>query len=122
MIEPLATAVITVTLVMAAVTGLLAAVDRRPGRVVLGALGVTELVVLAQVIAAVVVLIAGQRPAGNTVEFLGYHVAALLVLPAGYAWSLADRSRWAVAVLTAACLAVAVMTVRMNQLWAGFGG
>lgn len=119
MIGPLATAVIAVALVMAAGTVVLVALNRRTGRVVLGALAVVEFLVLAQLVAAVVLLVGGHRPVGATVEFLGYQLATVLVLPAGAVWSLSDRSRWAVGVLTVACLSVAVMTVRMNQLWFG---
>ena len=122
MIDPLATAVIVATLVMAAGTALLAVLDRRAGRAVLGVLAAVELLVLAQTVVAVVLLLSGDRPASSVVEFLGYHLATVLVLPAGVAWSLADRSRWGAGVLTVACLSVAVMTVRMNQLWAGPGG
>lgn len=122
MIDPLATVVIVAALVMGAGTALLAILDRRAGRVVLGVLAAVELLVLAQTVTAVVLLFAGDRPAGSVVEFFGYHLAALLVLPAGVAWSLGDRSRWGAGVLTVACLSVAVMTVRMNQLWAGSGG
>jgi hypothetical protein len=118
-IGPLATAVIAVALVMAAGTVVLVALNRRTGRVVLGALAVVEFLVLAQLVAAVVLLAGGHRPVSTTVEFLGYQLATVLVLPAGAVWSLSDRSRWAVGVLTVACLSVAVMTVRMNQLWFG---
>ncbi|MGH4014817.1 MAG: hypothetical protein ACRDSL_13015 [Pseudonocardiaceae bacterium] len=117
MIDPLATAVIAAALVMAAWTALLALLNRRAGRVVLGVLAGVEVLVLAQLVAAVVLLVGGDRPVGNTVEFFGYHLATLLVLPAGVSWSLAERSRWATGVLTVGCLAVAVMTVRMNQIW-----
>jgi hypothetical protein len=109
-IGSLATAVIVVALVLAAGTALLAVLDRRAGRVV-----------LAQTVAAVGLLLSGQRPVSSVVEFLGYQLATVLVLPAGVAWSLADRSRWGAGVLAVACLSVAVMTVRMNQLWAGPG-
>ncbi|MGH4025720.1 MAG: hypothetical protein ACRDRV_14185 [Pseudonocardiaceae bacterium] len=117
MIGTLATAVIVAGLVLAAGTALLAMLNRRIGRVVLGAVAVMEVLVLAQLVAAVVLLFTGHRPASSTVEFVGYQLATLLVLPAGVAWSVSDRSRWAVGVLTVAALAVAVMTVRMNQLW-----
>jgi len=120
-IDPLATGVIVAALVLAGVTALLALVNRSAGRAVLGVLGAVEVLVLAQTVAAVGLLVAGDRPAGSTVEFLGYHLATVLVLPAGVAWSLSDRSRWGAGVLTVACLSVAVMTVRMNQIWAGVG-
>lgn len=121
MIHPLATAVIAVALVLAGGTALLALLNRRAGRPVLAALAVLEVVVLVQTVAAVVLLVSGQRPAGAVVEFLGYHLATLLALPAGVGWSKSDRSRWSTGVLTVACLSVAVMTVRMNQIWAGAG-
>lgn len=122
MIDPLATAVILAALLLAAGTALLAVLNlavlnHSAGRVVLAALAAVEVLVLAQTVAAVGLLVTGDRPAGNTVEFLGYHLATVLVLPAGVAWSLSDRSRWGTGVLTVACLSVAVMTVRMNQLW-----
>lgn len=117
MIPPLATTVIAAALIVAAATALLMAVNRRGGRVVLAVLGVVEVLVLAQAVASVVLLATGQRPEGNTLEFLAYQLGTVLVLPAGTLWSLSDRSRWAVGVLTVACLAVAVMTVRMNRLW-----
>ncbi|MGH3914939.1 MAG: hypothetical protein ACRDTC_16255 [Pseudonocardiaceae bacterium] len=122
MIGPLATAVIVAALVLAGGTALLAVLNRSPGRVVLGVLAAMEALVLAQVVVAVVLLFTGERPESSVVEFVGYQLATLLVLPAGVVWSLGDRSRWGVGVLTVACLSVAVMTVRMNQLWAGWGG
>lgn len=122
MIAALATAVIVIAVVLAGWTALLAVLNRRGGRGALGMLAGVEAVVLIQFVAAIVLLSTGERPAGNTVEFLGYHLAAVLVLPAGVIWSLADESRWSAGVLTVACLSVAVMTVRMNQLWSGAGG
>lgn len=117
MIAPLATTVIAAGLVLAAGTALLALLNRKIGRVVLGAVAAVEVLVLAQLAAAVVLLFTGDRPAGSAVEFLGYQLATVLAMPAGVAWAISDRSRWAVGVLTVAALAVAVMTVRMNQLW-----
>ena len=119
MITALATAVIVTALVLASWTALLAALNRRGGWVTLGVLAGAQALVLVQLVASIVLLLTGERPAGNTVEFLGYHLATVLVLPAGVVWSLADKSRWSAGVLTVACLSVAVMTVRMNQLWAG---
>lgn len=117
MIGSLSSTVIASGLVLAGGTALLALLNRRIGRVVLGAVALVEVLVLAQLVVSVVLLFTGDRPAGSTLEFLGYHLATVLVLPAGVAWAISDRSRWAVGVLTVAALAVAVMTVRMNQIW-----
>ena len=113
----LASTVIVAGLALAGWTALLAMLNRRIGRVVLGATAVVEVMVLAQLVASVVLLFSGERPAGSTVEFLGYQLATVLAMPMGLAWAISDRSRWAVGVLTVAGLAVAVMTVRMNQIW-----
>ena len=121
MIDWLATAVITAALVTAAWTVLLALRNRGFGAVTLGALAVVELAAVVQLIVAVVLLAAGQRP-DALAAFLGYQVVALLVLPAALVWGVADRSRWSPAVLAVGCLALAVMTVRMQQIWATVGG
>lgn len=124
MLDVLATAVIIVALLAATGTAGLALLRRRLGQAALGGLAAVELLALVQVVAAVVLLAGGERGAGDlvVVEFVGYHLATLLVLPAGVAWTRADRSRWSPLVVTVAALALAVMVVRLNQLWAGTGG
>jgi len=117
MIDSLTATVITVALLAAGWTTLLAVRARLPRRGTLAALALVELLVLVQVVVAVVLLVRGERPDG-VATFLGYHVAAVLTLPAGAAWALADRSRWSAAVLTVAVLTLAVLTVRLQQIWA----
>lgn len=121
MIDWLATVVITAALVMAGWTVLLAMRDRRFGAATLGALATVEFAAVVQLIVAMVLLATGPRPDG-VAAFVGYHVVALLVLPAAVAWGVADRSRWGPGVLAVGCLALAVMTVRMQQIWATAGG
>lgn len=122
MIDGLAAAVIGVALLVAALTAVSAVRRRRPGRAVVGVIALAELLVAAQVAVAVVLLARGQRPVLPVAEFLGYHLTALLVLPAGYSWSLADRSRYGPAVISVAGLTVAVLVVRLQQIWSGTGG
>lgn len=117
MIDTLAVTVIAVALLVAGWTALLATCARLPRRGTLGALALVELLVLVQAVVAVVLLVRGGRPDG-VAAFLGYHVAAVLTLPAGAAWAVADRSRWSSVVLTVAGLTLAVLTVRMQQIWA----
>ncbi|MQA15904.1 MAG: hypothetical protein GEV09_17645 [Pseudonocardiaceae bacterium] len=121
MIDWLATVVIAAALVMAGWTVLLALRHRRPGWMTLGGVAVAELAAVVQLVVAVVLLVVGQRP-DALAAFLGYHVVALLVLPAAVAWSLAERSRWSPGVIAVGCLALAVMTVRMQQIWQTAGG
>lgn len=117
MIDALATTVITVALLLAAWTALLAVRARAPRWGTLITLGAMTLLVLAQAVVAAVLLARGERP-DSVATFAGYHVAAVLTLPAGAAWAVADRSRWSAVVLTVACLTLAVLTVRMQQIWA----
>ncbi len=116
MIDALAATVITVALLAAGWTALLAVRARLPRRNTLGALALVELLVLAQAVVAVVLLLRGGRPDG-VAAFLGYQLAAVLTLPAGAAWAVSDRSRWSAVVLTVAGLTLAVLTVLMLQIW-----
>lgn len=117
MIDVLAGTVIILAVLVAAESVVPFARFRRPGRVVLAGVAVLELAVLAQLVAAVVLTATGSRPL-EAATFFGYHIAAVLTLPAGLIWSEAERSRWAPLVLTVACLVVAVLTVRLQQIWA----
>ena len=51
------------------------------------------------------------------VTLFGYLLAGLVLLPIGFAWSLAERSRGATAVLMVAGLAQAFVVVRVMQVW-----
>jgi hypothetical protein len=53
------------------------------------------------------------------VEFFAYLIVALLI-PLGAAfWALIERTRWSTVVIGVGALTVAVMLVRMNQIWTG---
>ncbi len=121
MLDWLATLVVTAALVTAAWTVLLALRNRRFGSGTLGAFALLELAAVVHLIVAVVLLATGQRP-DDLATFVGYQVVALLVLPAALVWGIADRSRWSPAVLAVGCLTLAVMTVRMQQIWVTAGG
>ncbi len=116
MSNALSAVLITVSLLIAAWSIVLAVLDRRPGDWIVYALGGLELLLLAQLVVAIVELVSGRHPA-STATFVAYAVGALLVAPAGLLWSLAERSRSSTLVITVACLALPVMTVRMLQMW-----
>lgn len=83
-----------------------------------------ELALLVQLAVSVGIVLAGQQAAVSTVEFFGYLFVALLIPLAGLAWALAEPTRWSTVVLGFAGLTVAIMLVRMQQIWTGipFGG
>ncbi|MVA75554.1 hypothetical protein GC722_05860 [Auraticoccus sp. F435] len=86
-------------------------------RVLLALLGLVELGLLAQLVTGFVLMASTDAPAGLT--FAVYLVGVLLILPAGTAWALADRSRAGAGVLVVACVTVPAMILRMHQVWSG---
>jgi hypothetical protein len=74
-----------------------------------------------QVVVAIGMLVAGDRPA-ELGRCSGYLVVGGLRVPAGTGWALAERSRWGPAVLAVACLALVVVVIRLNDLWSTVDG
>lgn len=96
---------------------LLSALRNRPPLVLhLGALAAVEVGVLLQTAVVLAQLASGHRP-GEPLAFACYVLAALLIPPLAVLWALQERSRWSTAVLGAACLAEALMMVRLGQTW-----
>ena len=51
-------------------------------------------------------------------QFYVYLISALLIPPLAVFWALIERTRWSTVVLGVAAFAIAVMVVRMQQIWA----
>lgn len=114
--------IFTVVLVgVATLAGILCVVlglaGRKPADLTILSVVLVEVLLLAQVVIAIIAPIAGNHPTGNLGEFWLYLATACLMPPAAIAWALAERSRWSTVVLGVACLAIAVMAYRMNQIW-----
>jgi hypothetical protein len=60
---------------------------------------------------------AGQRP-GEFVTFIGYLITSVLMLPAAVGLAVMERTRWGAVIAGTAAVVVAVLTVRMQQVWA----
>ena len=84
----------------------------------LGLLALLELGLLVQTVLGFVRMAGTERDL-DKLTFGGYLVGALLVLPLAAVWALAERSRWGPGVLLVGCLAIPVLILRMNQIWAG---
>lgn len=93
--------------------------SRPPSGFSLGALALVEFLLGLQLIASITLVAFGARAETSTLEFFGYLVVALLVPPGAAVWALVERTRWSTVVLGASSLTVAVMLVRMQQLWTG---
>ena len=98
---------------------LLGLIGKSPSGFSLGlAIGV-EAGLLVQLILSIVLVSLGQYAVIDTWEFFGYLIVALLGPIAGAVWALVERNRWSTVVLGAAVLTIAVMLVRMQQIWTG---
>jgi hypothetical protein len=110
-----------VEVVAATVAGILCLVlgfaGKPPGDPTVGSALLVELLLIAQLVIAIVAPLTGNHPTGSLVEFYIYLVAALLIpLLAGF-WALVERDRWSTVILGVACLAIAIMVVRMDIIW-----
>lgn len=93
---------------------------RKPADIMVAALAATELLLLAQLVTTIVLVAQGQHAKNDTVEWFAYIITALLIPPAAVLWAILDRaSRWSTVVLGVAGISIAVMLVRMHQIWTG---
>lgn len=118
MVDPLASAIIIASLLMAAWALLTAARNRLVTYIHLGGLAVVEVLVLVQVVVAVWNMVGGERPA-SMVTFLGYLIGASLILPAAGALAVVERTRWGTVIVGLAALLLPVLVVRLQQVWHG---
>lgn len=92
---------------------------RAPSLVSLVPVALVQLALVIQLAISISVVILGERAKQDTVEFFAYLIVALMVpLAAGF-WALIERTRWSTVVLGVGALTVAVMLVRMQQIWSG---
>jgi hypothetical protein len=94
-------------------------VKRPPSWWSVGSIILVEALLLVQLVVSIVLVVQGQQAKGDTVEFFGYIITALVVPPAAIAWAVIERTRWSTLVLGVAGFTVAVMLVRMWQIWTG---
>jgi hypothetical protein len=105
------------SLLFAAVVAVYVALDRTPDWGLLGFAGAIEAATLVLLVIAAVQVGGTDLSGGRLVTLFGYLVAGLVLLPIGFVWSLAERSRGATAVLLVAGLAQAFVVVRVMQVW-----
>ena len=94
-------------------------IRRPPSWWSVGSVAVIEGLLLVQLAVSVALVATGNQAKGDTVEFFGYIITALIVPPAAIAWAVLERTRWSTLVLGVAGLTVAIMLVRMWQIWTG---
>jgi hypothetical protein len=94
----------------------LALADRRPLTLLAYGLVLVEVAALVQVVVAIVQAVRGERP-NEVATFVGYALTSLLAPPVGALWALSDKSRWGTGAAGVASLVLAVLTLRMTQVW-----
>jgi len=114
---PLPLALIIASLVFAAVVLGYVALDRTPDWGLLGFAALIEAGTLVLLVVAAFQVGDVDLGGGSAVTFFGYLVAGLVLLPIGFVWSLAERSRGATAVLLVAGLTQAFVVLRALQVW-----
>ena len=106
---------------VAVLAGLLAIVlglaGTKPNDLTMGATALVGVLLIVQLVVAILAPLFANTATGSVLEFYTYLVTAVLIPPFAIFYGLVDRSRWSTVVLGVACLAVAIMLYRMNQIW-----
>lgn len=108
--------------VVAAAWGVVSAVrGRPPGNAQFYWSFLAELAVIVQSVVGFVAIARGHGPA-ETATSIGYLAGIVVLMPVAVWWGIGDRSRYSGLVMTIAGVAVAVMTLRLLDLWSVTGG
>lgn len=102
--------------VLALVLGLF---GRLPSLVSLSPLVLTAIALIIQAFVTIGVLASGNAAKGDVIEFYGYLITALIVAVGAGLWALAERTKYSTIILGAANLTIAIMLLRMWQIWFG---
>ncbi len=112
------TLVVVASLVPALWAVVLVVRDRGVDLALLVGAAVLELTILVQLVVGIVLLVGSDRDIARG-TFLGYLIGAVLVPPAGVAWSVGEKNRYGSTVLLVVFVVVPVMVLRLHQIWAG---
>ena len=118
MTGPYATAIIVVSLLLAAWAVVLLIVNRPPGRALWAALGVLELLLVAFLIGGVVQMLGSDRDFAR-LEFVGYLVLSPVIPIGSWWWTRGDTTRIGSAIVMVVGLVMPMLVLRIQQVWAG---
>jgi len=108
--------VIVLSLALAVVTGVLAALNKRINRGVLALVALLEIALLVLTVQLAMAWIGGNSPE-QPVVLLAYLVVVLVAAPGTVWWGAAEPGRWGTGVVCVACLLIPVLLVRLQQVW-----
>ncbi|MCM2390456.1 hypothetical protein [Streptomyces albipurpureus] len=82
-------------------------------------MAVVTVLTLVQLVVGVVQLARGEEPHDGTVTFVAYLIGAFTAIPAAGFLSLTERSRWGSATVASGAVVLAVLEVRLYDIWGG---
>jgi hypothetical protein len=80
------------------------------------ALIAVELVLLAQAVAAAIRVVGGERPE-QFGTFIAYLITSVIVVPLAVLLAFMERTRWGSVIAGVGGVVVAVLTLRLRQVW-----
>lgn len=82
-------------------------------------MAVVAVLALVQLVVGVIKVSTGEKPVDGTTIFFAYLVGAACTVPAAAFMSLTERTRWGSAIVAAGGLILAVLEVRLYDIWGG---
>jgi hypothetical protein len=82
-------------------------------------MAVVSVLALVQLVVGIVRLAGGEEPSQGTTIFVAYLLGAFVCVPAAGFMSLAERTRWGSVTAAAGGVVLAVLEVRLYDIWGG---
>ncbi|MFE2044852.1 hypothetical protein ACFXAZ_28845 [Streptomyces sp. NPDC059477] len=82
-------------------------------------MAVVSVLALVQLVAGIVLLARGEKPDQGTTIFVAYLIGSFACVPAAGFMSLAERTKWGSVTVAAGGVVLAVLEVRLYDIWAG---
>lgn len=85
-------------------------------------MAVVTVLALAQLVVGIVRLAQGDKPDGSATVFVAYLIGSACAIPAVGFMSLTERTRWGSVTVAAGAVVLAVLEVRLWDVWGGGHG
>ncbi|MFJ7076534.1 hypothetical protein [Streptomyces sp. NPDC098781] len=82
-------------------------------------MAVVTVLALVQLVVGIVLLARGDKPEQGTTIFVAYLLGSFACIPAAGFMSLAERSKWGSVTVAAGGVVLAVLEVRLYDIWGG---
>lgn len=116
MVNGLVTTILVIALATAVVGAVTALMDRPTGMIHVAGLAAVEGVLVVQAVMALTSMFGGDRPE-QLATFIGYLLTVVLLPPVAALLGAAERTRWGSVIVAVAAGVVAVLVLRLQQVW-----